>query len=226
MSESGFSRDVAVVGGCGHVGLPFALVLADRGLDVTLFDVDRDSVELVNAGMLPFDEAGAAPVLERTLAAGRLRATTDPAIVREAEVVVVVIGTPIDEHLNPDLHAVQAAITEIAEHLVDGQLLILRSTVYPGVTAMVEQLMTRLGVAVDVAFCPERIAEGRAMTELTELPQIVAARSQRAHRTERRSSSRCSPTTSCTSNPKRQSSRSSSPTPGATSSSRPQTSST
>ena len=180
MSESRFPVDVAVVGGCGHVGLPFALVIADCGLDVTLFDLNATAVDQVNAGILPFDEPGAATVLERVLKAGRLRATTDPVSVRDAEHVVVVIGTPIDEHLNPDLNAVQLAITEIAESLVDGQLLVLRSTVYPGVTAMVEQLVARLGVEVDVAFCPERIAESRAMVELTELPQIISARSQQA----------------------------------------------
>ncbi|MGH8985448.1 MAG: nucleotide sugar dehydrogenase, partial [Acidimicrobiia bacterium] len=91
-----------------------------------------------------------------------------------------VIGTPIDEHLNPDLNAVHEAVAEIAEGLVDGQVLVLRSTVYPGVTAMVERLVARMGLDVDVAFCPERIAEGKAMTELYELPQIVASRSQRA----------------------------------------------
>ncbi len=93
---------------------------------------------------------------------------------------MVVIGTPIDEHHNPDLNAVQAAISEIGKSLVDDQLLVLRSTVYPGVTAMVERLVERLGKDVDVAFCPERIAEGQAMAELCELPQIVASRSRRA----------------------------------------------
>lgn len=180
MTDPGFSSDVAVVGGCGHVGLPFALALADRGLDITLFDKDASAVNLVNRGQLPFTEPGAGPVLERALAGGLLRATTEATAVGRAEIVVVVIGTPIDEHMNPDLNAVQIAITEVAESLVDGQLLILRSTVYPGVTAMVEQLMARLAIDVDVAFCPERIAEGRAMTELTELPQIVAARTQQA----------------------------------------------
>ncbi|MEX0666624.1 MAG: nucleotide sugar dehydrogenase [Acidimicrobiia bacterium] len=180
MSSSRFSVDVAVVGGCGHVGLPFALVSADRGLDVTLFDVNAIAVDKVNAGILPFEERGAVKVLARVLEAGRLRATTDPALVAHAEHVVVVIGTPIDEHLNPDLKAMQVAIAEIAESLVDGQLLVLRSTVYPGVTAMVENLVARLGVDVDVAFCPERIAEGEAMTELCELPQIIAARTERA----------------------------------------------
>ena len=68
----------------------------------------------------------------------------------------------------------------IASHLRDGQLLVLRSTLYPGVTAMVERVVAGLGLDVDVAFCPERIAEGHAMTELFELPQLIAARTDRA----------------------------------------------
>jgi len=172
--------DVVLVGGCGHVGLPLGLAFADRGLSVALFDIDAVAVELVNRGEMPFREPGADEVLSRVLSAGTLRATTDPAVVGTAENVVVVVGTPIDEHLNPDLNAVQGAITDLGGNLVDGQLLVLRSTVYPGVTALVETLMNDLGLEVDVAFCPERIAEGRAMVELFELPQIVASRSHRA----------------------------------------------
>jgi UDP-N-acetyl-D-mannosaminuronic acid dehydrogenase len=172
--------DVVIEGGCGHVGLPLGIAFADRGLDVALVDINPTAVETVNRGELPFEEPGAADVLRRALDAGRLRATTEPARVRDAEHVVIVVGTPIDEHLNPDLNAVQVAIEEIAAQLVDGQLLVLRSTVYPGVTAMVERLVERLGLDVDVAFCPERIAEGKAMVELYELPQIVASRSPRA----------------------------------------------
>ena len=174
-----FSIDVAIIGGCGHVGLPLGLALADRGLAVALFDINERSVETVNAGTLPFGERGAAEVLERVAGRG-LWATTDPASISEAEHVVVVIGTPVDEHLNPDPQAVPKAILAVADHLVDGQVLVLRSTLYPGVTAMVERLIQRLGKDIDVAFCPERIAEGEAMTELYQLPQIVAARSEAA----------------------------------------------
>jgi UDP-N-acetyl-D-mannosaminuronic acid dehydrogenase len=93
-------------------------------------------------------------------------------------VVVVVIGTPVDEHLNPDPVAVRRAIEDCSPFLADGQLLVLRSTVYPGVTESVERMVAELGLAIDVAFCPERIAQGRAMTELYELPQIVGARTE------------------------------------------------
>jgi UDP-N-acetyl-D-mannosaminuronic acid dehydrogenase len=172
--------DVVIVGGCGHVGLPLGIAFADRGLNVALVDVNPLAVETVNGGELPFAEPDAREMLRGALEAGRIRATTDAATVGDAENVVIVIGTPIDEHLNPDLNAVQEAVGEIAEQLVDGQLLVLRSTVYPGVTAMVERLVQRLNLDVDVAFCPERIAEGKAMVELFELPQIVASRSTRA----------------------------------------------
>jgi UDP-N-acetyl-D-mannosaminuronic acid dehydrogenase len=171
-----FERDVVVIGGCGHVGLPLAIALADRGAQVGIYDVSEAAVEVVNGGELPFAEPGAADVLKRVVAEGRLAASVSPAVVATAEHVVVVIGTPVDEHLNPDQQAVPRALAGCAQYLRDGQLLVLRSTVYPGVTALVEKMIGELGVRVEVAFCPERIAEGKAMTELFELPQIVSAR--------------------------------------------------
>jgi UDP-N-acetyl-D-mannosaminuronic acid dehydrogenase len=172
--------DVTIVGGCGRVGLPLGLAFARCGLKVALYDVRPDAVDMVNAGQMPFVEPGTPEVLAATRAAGTLEATLDTGAVSRAEHVIVVIGTPIDEHLNPDLGAVDRAINEIAAQLVDGQLLVLRSTVYPGVTAVVERLVERLGKDVDVAFCPERIAEGKALAELADLPQIVASRTARA----------------------------------------------
>jgi len=168
--------DIAIVGGCGRVGLPLGLAFARSGLKVALYDIRAEAVDAVNAGVMPFVEPGASEVLVATRDAGLLFASLDPAVVAEAEHVIVVIGTPIDEHHNPDLGAVDRAVDEIAGNLRDGQLLVLRSTVYPGVTAVVERLVERLGVDVDVAFCPERIAEGRALEELGALPQIVAGR--------------------------------------------------
>jgi UDP-N-acetyl-D-mannosaminuronic acid dehydrogenase len=169
-------RDVVVIGGCGHVGLPLALAFADRGAKVAIYDVSEAAVAAVNSGKMPFAEPGADEVLQRVLAAGRLHASADPAVVGSAENVVVVIGTPVDEHLNPDQAAIPKALGGCAGYLRDGQILILRSTVFPGVTALVEKMVAGLGLQIDVAFCPERIAEGKAMTELFELPQIISSR--------------------------------------------------
>jgi UDP-N-acetyl-D-mannosaminuronic acid dehydrogenase len=153
--DEGFARDVVVVGGCGHVGLPLAIAFASRGLQVAIFDVSEASVARVQAGDLPFTEPGAAEPLRRAVTSGSLIATTDPAIVATAEHIVVVIGTPVDKHLNPDQAAIPAALESCRDHLRDGQILILRSTVYPGVTSLVEKMAAALGLDMDVAFCPE-----------------------------------------------------------------------
>jgi UDP-N-acetyl-D-mannosaminuronic acid dehydrogenase len=179
MTPADAAVDVCVLGGCGRVGLPLGIALASRGLTVVLYDIDARAVDRVNAGSLPFAEEGAAEPLAEAVRAGRLRASTAAPSVGRADAVVVVVGTPVDEHLNPDLGAVPRALERCVEHLRDGQLVILRSTVYPGVTALTEKLLASKGLAVDVAFCPERIAEGKAMTELVTLPQIVAARTPR-----------------------------------------------
>lgn len=175
-----FDLDVAVVGGCGHVGLPLALAFADRGLSVGIYDINPAAVAKVTSGAMPFDEPGAPEVLARVIASGRLEATTGPAVVSRAENVVVVVGTPVDEHLNPDPQVVPSAVEALSQYLRPGQLVVLRSTVYPGVTALVERRVAQLGAGVEVAFCPERIAEGKALTELYELPQIVSARTPAA----------------------------------------------
>ena len=100
-----FDLDVVVVGGCGHVGLPLAIGFASRGLRVGIYDINDEAVALVNSGQLPFQEPGAQPVLEKVLSDGLLAASRPRGHPR-AEPVVVVIGTPVDEHLNPDPHAV------------------------------------------------------------------------------------------------------------------------
>jgi UDP-N-acetyl-D-mannosaminuronic acid dehydrogenase len=175
-----FAHDVVVIGGCGHVGLPLAIAFADRGASVRIYDVSEKHVNLVNDGVLPFDEPGAGDKLKAAVTSGALQASTDPAVVATARNVVVVIGTPVDEHLNPDPQAIPRALQVCVPHLRDGQLLVLRSTVFPGVTRLVEQMLIDQGLDLDVSFCPERIAEGKAMTELFDLPQIVSGRTSRA----------------------------------------------
>lgn len=169
VGASRFERDVAIVGGCGHVGLPLAIALASRGASVGIYDISQAAVRAVNSGVLPFAEPGAELPLRRAVSDGLLLASTDPSIVGSAEHVIVVISGQVDA----------AALSDCAPMLRDGQLLVLRSTVSPGATARVEKLAADLGIDLDVAFCPERIAEGRAMTELFELPQIVSSRSAR-----------------------------------------------
>ena len=167
---------VVVVGGCGHVGLPLAISLADTGLDTVALDIDPQKVKQVQNGHMPFLETGTQPLLEKVLADKTFRATTDPQSISDANTIIIVIGTPVDEHLNPEPDAVVHAIDDCVPFLKDGQLIILRSTIFPGVTKKIESHLADRGLKVDIAFCPERIAEGFALEELSSLPQIIGAR--------------------------------------------------
>jgi UDP-N-acetyl-D-mannosaminuronic acid dehydrogenase len=179
LQNGGCDLDVVVIGGCGHVGLPLAIAFADRGARVGIHDLSAVAVATVNAGCLPFAEPAAGEMLQRALSADRLVASADPSIVARAEHVIVVVGTPVDEHLHPDPAAVPNALVGCAQYLRSGQILILRSTVFPGATAEAEKMIVALGLDMDVAFCPERIAQGNSMVELFELPQIVSSRTAR-----------------------------------------------
>jgi UDP-N-acetyl-D-mannosaminuronic acid dehydrogenase len=169
-----------IVGGCGHVGLPLGIALANAGAKVTLFDTQPERVAEVSAGKMPFLEWGAEPELTAALGSGRLHATTDPTSIASAEVVIVTIGTPVDEFLDPKVRMFDRAIQGLQPHFRAGQLVVLRSTVFPGMTDRLIEWLDRIGPAVDVAFCPERIAQGYALKELSELPQIVSGSSPTA----------------------------------------------
>ncbi len=164
-----------VVGGGGHVGLPLALALAHSGVSTTSYDVNEFTVKTILSGAMPFTEEGAEPILESVLERRTFDITSDPSVVADADYVIVVIGTPVDEHQNPDPVAVVAAINELVPYMHSGQQLILRSTVYPGVTRRVMAHVAEAVPGVSVVFAPERIAQGKAMEELYTLPQIIGA---------------------------------------------------
>lgn len=163
-----------VIGGCGHVGLPLGIVFANCGPEVVLLDRDQSKVDMVNRGQLPFLENNALEQLQRVVGK-QLTATTDARCLGEADAVIAVLGTPVDEHLNPTVTDLYRAIDASIESMPEHSLLVLRSTVYPGVTKLVYDRLRASGRKIHLAFCPERIAEGRAMEEIRTLPQIISA---------------------------------------------------
>jgi UDP-N-acetyl-D-mannosaminuronic acid dehydrogenase len=168
-------QTVVVVGGCGHVGLPLGIILASRTDDeVYLLDIDASKVDQVNRGEMPFTEPGVDKLL-REVIGKKAFATTSPECLRKADVVITVVGTPVDEHLNPTVNGLKANVDDILKYLRDDTLLMLRSTLYPGVTQVIFERITQLGRKIHLAFCPERIAEGKALEELVCLPQIISA---------------------------------------------------
>lgn len=167
---------VAVVG-LGRVGLPFALFLAQRGCTVYGIDTNPDTIAALQAGRLPFQEEGAAEALAAT-GGTRFHAGSDLAALAHAETIIVTLGTPVDDFNNPIFLPIENLLRSALPHLRPGQLFVLRSTVAPGSTEHLARLIERssdfrVGRDLFLAFCPERIAEGRSFTELPEVPQIV-----------------------------------------------------
>ncbi len=171
---------IAVLGGCGHVGLPLACMFASKGCDVTIVDINADAVDRVRRGDVGFIEHGAEPLL-RAHIGKNLRATTDASQVANADVIICVVGTPIDEHLNPRLNALLNVVSGLKPYLHAGQLFVLRSTVYPGATQFLSRWFDEHVPGIDVSFCPERVAQGFAIREIVDLPQIVSGTTSRAY---------------------------------------------
>jgi UDP-N-acetyl-D-mannosaminuronic acid dehydrogenase len=175
MTPADFPYDLCVIGGGGHVGLPFALVCADSGLRTVIYDVDGEKVRQIRGGAMPFVEEGADEMLRRVLATGRLVVEDRPDLMSRCRFLVMIVGTPVDEHLNPSFSAIDRALAAAREHLRDGQILILRSTVFPGTGERIQRSLAAAGLRIGVACCPERVAQGNSLRELCELPQIVSA---------------------------------------------------
>jgi UDP-N-acetyl-D-mannosaminuronic acid dehydrogenase len=166
--------DVCIVGGLGHVGLPLGIALAQVGKKVLLIDINEVAIEAVSRGEMPFVEEGAEPSL-RAVLGKRLFVSPKRERLAETHFVVVVIGTPVDEHLNPQFTGFKDLFAGLLPFLRDDQHIILRSTVYPGTTEKMKHYLRSRGKQTKISYCPERIAQGKALEELRLLPQIIAS---------------------------------------------------
>lgn len=171
------AKKVAVsVVGIGRVGLPLALFLAERGHLVYGLDVDQEKINLISKKHMPFMEDGAEELLKKHVNKSFIT-TADFSKISQSKVIILTLGTPVDENMNPSLVQIDKALATASPYFKKDQLLILRSTVSPGTTEYVRSILNELGFQVGtnfyLAFCPERIAEGHSIKELAEIPQIT-----------------------------------------------------
>jgi UDP-N-acetyl-D-mannosaminuronic acid dehydrogenase len=172
---------LAIVGGCGHVGLPLGLAFARKGYQVDLVDSSPERVAQVNAGHMPFHEDDAEPLLAEGIAKGLIKATTDSAVLEDASAIIVTIGTPTDEYLDPSVGEFDRSMRQLLSLVRPGQLVVLRSTVFPGMTDRLARQLEHMGRAdVELAYCPERIVQGQSLIELERLPQLIGGATPQA----------------------------------------------
>ncbi len=180
------SAAVAIIG-LGYIGLPTAVVLADREVRVLGIDLNPQTTAAVNSGVAPFIEPDLREALESVVSRGTLTAHTE---YQAAGTYIIAVPTPFNADRSADLSYIRSAAESIAPLLVGGELIILESTSPPGTTEQlahwIRTARPELEPSVDVAHCPERVLPGRVMTELVENDRIIggltAQATQRAAR--------------------------------------------
>jgi UDP-N-acetyl-D-glucosamine dehydrogenase len=166
----------AVIVGLGYVGLPLANAASKAGVDVIGLDLNPRTVEGLNAGRSHIDDLHAGDIA--SLLASGFRATRDPAVIADADIVIICVPTPLDDDGRPDLAAVIGASKTVAEHLASGTTVVLESTTYPGTTEeILKPLFEAQGFVCGrdffLAFSPERIDPGNKFYDITNTPKVV-----------------------------------------------------
>jgi len=171
--NEGEKYDLVIIGGLGHVGLPLGVVFAKKGLKTVLFDIDPDKSLIVKSGKFPFIEYDAEEILKEVISNGSLHISEDKEIISKSKAIIICIGTPIDEYLNPKTREFLEVIETFKPHIREDQLIVIRSTVYPNTCQQISKLLGE-GKSWKIAYCPERIIQGYAVRELSQLPQIIS----------------------------------------------------
>ena len=172
-------KSVSVVG-AGYIGSVLAAVLADRGLLVTAIDNNPKIIEFYKKGESPVNEPGLNSLIKKVVSNGQLKASSAISEIRKSQVILITVGTPLKEDGTADKSAIKSAVNAMAPYVKDGQLIIVKSTVPPFTTENEVAKPLRSFADVDVAFCPERLAEGNAINELRTIPVIIGGVDQKS----------------------------------------------
>ena len=167
-------RHISIIGGSGHVGFPLGLIFSSKGFKVSLIDRHKVNNEKINSGQTPFLEENSHKLLKDMLRKKRIHATSQLNEVRRSKYIIVCIGTPITRKLNPSLKNFFNFFRQLNKLLKKDQIVIIRSSVYPGICNKVYKIIKNK--CKNLSYCPERIVQGKAITELPKLSQLIAGK--------------------------------------------------
>ena len=167
--------DIAIVGGAGHIGLPLGILLANKKKKVILYDKDKRNINKINNCRMPFMEEGGLRLLKKNKK--NIFATTEKKYLSNAKVIIICIGTPV-KNSKPDLQLFFEMFREIKKYLNPKNLLIIRSSIYPGTCLKIEKLLGKK--FQNISYCPERVVQGKSILELPKLPQIISGISKKS----------------------------------------------
>lgn len=178
---------MAVVG-LGYVGLPLACSFASTGLRTLGYDIVAAKVEKIDAGINPIegDEPGLSELLFEVHKKGSLHASTDPALLKEADAIFVCVDSPVDDDKRPNMKFLRSAVSTIAKNMKKGALLSIESTIPPGtmtglvIPAVREDRGFEPGKDYLLVHCPERVMPGRLLRNIKEYDRILGAFDERS----------------------------------------------
>lgn len=166
------NNTISIIGGAGHVGLPLGLILAKKNFYVRLIDINKKNIELINNSKLPFVEDKADTVLKNLIYKKKISASNNLSYVKNSKYIIICLGTPITNNLKPEIKYFISFFRKLKKFLNKNHILIIRSSVYPGVCTKVYEIVK--SKTKNVSYCPERIVQGKSLIELPKLPQIVS----------------------------------------------------
>ena len=173
-------KKITIIGATGHIGLPLSILFANKGFKVIGYDINSKDVEKANEGKMLFKEDGGAKEFKKAKKTNNLLFVDKPSKLMKGGDFLITVGTPVDEFMNPDIKQIKKCINSILPFLNPNSLIILRSTVYPGTSEWLKKYLLKKKIKSDVAFCLERVVQGKTFEEIKSLPQIIAATSQKA----------------------------------------------
>jgi UDP-N-acetyl-D-mannosaminuronic acid dehydrogenase len=162
-------KNIVIIGGAGHIGLPLGMLLASKKIKVTLYDINKEYIQKIKNGKFPFMERNGQKYLDKFK--NFIFPTTDVCCIKNAEIIIVCIGTPVKKN-KPDLFFFFKLFKEIKSMLNPSQLIIIRSSIYPGTCEKVSKFLGKN--FNNISYCPERVVQGQSISELPKLPQIIS----------------------------------------------------
>lgn len=172
--------EVSVIG-LGYVGLPLALLASKKGYKVTGVDLDSNKVRAINSKIDPIEDE----YVSRHIKSSKLKAQTNYKSISNSTIVLVCVPTPVKNGLEPDLGILRSAVKSLAQQLKPDTLVIIESTINPGVCdeLVIPQIEKSSGLKVnkdfDVVHCPERINPGDKKWTIENIPRVVGASSKK-----------------------------------------------
>ncbi len=169
------NKEITIIGGAGHVGLAFALICTSKNIKVHIHDNNIQSIKLIKKGIMPHKEKNGSKFLKNAVKKNLLTFSSKIDEIKLNKINVVCLGTPIDEFLNPQYNILTDLIKLLIRVLNKDNHIIIRSTVFPGTTRYLHQILKNNKKDIKMSFFPERFVQGQALEEFNKFPHIIGS---------------------------------------------------